>query len=115
MVAGSTATITSCTFHGGAGSHTDSVLNNVDGKTTFACPAGTTGTPRLLSYEEELEASQLPPRSFPLPRRWCVARPRPEPTATATATATVTATIGGRGGGGGMVPGGSACSGTSYS
>ena len=57
-----TATITSCTFEGGAGSNTDSVDNNGGGKITFACPAGSTGTPVVITKpDEELDASQLPP------------------------------------------------------
>jgi predicted outer membrane repeat protein len=49
-----------CTFAGGAGSNTDSVLNGA-GNTTFACPKGATGTPVVFKDGEELKANQLPP------------------------------------------------------
>jgi hypothetical protein len=56
---GGSATLTACTFAGGAGSHTDSVANG--GTTTFTCPKGSTGTPYVMKGEEQLDASQLPP------------------------------------------------------
>jgi hypothetical protein len=59
------ATITSCTFDGGTGSHADSVCT-ADGKygwgaVTFACPSTSTGAPVNITDKEELEAGQLPP------------------------------------------------------
>jgi hypothetical protein len=63
-IASASATIISSKFMGGAGSHTDSVLNNYDnGRPTilFACPSTSTGLPVNISKEEEFAARQLPP------------------------------------------------------
>jgi hypothetical protein len=52
-------TPTSCTFAGGTGSHTDSLA--IWETTTFTCPTASTGAPVVITTQEELEASQLPP------------------------------------------------------
>jgi hypothetical protein len=60
---GGITTITSCTFKGGTGKHTDSVSNNdsMESTVTFACQSTSTGAPVKITDSEELEAGQLPP------------------------------------------------------